>query len=124
MALSESGAWTDRAKQLPADDHDEVEIDLVELMYRLLEKAKFIVLAALIGAILSGAYTLWFVTPLYSATAKLYVVNSNANSVIDLSALQIGTQLASDYKEVFSNWHVHERVLEKLGLSYTPISGR
>ena len=96
----------------------ETEIDLVELFYRLLENLKFILPAALIGAILAGVYTFNFITPKYTATSKLYVVNT-ANAVVDLSALQIGTQLASDYKEVFSNWHVHERVIEELNLLYT-----
>lgn len=107
---------------LPAikrDDHvAETEIDLVELFYRLLENLKFILPAALIGAILAGVYTFNFVTPKYTATSKLYVVNTS-NAVVDLSALQIGTQLASDYKEVFSNWHVHERVIEELDLPYS-----
>ena len=33
--------------------------------------------------------------------------------------MQIGNYLASDYTEVFSNWHVHEMVLQRLGLDYT-----
>lgn len=118
MASPEAKVQLEQNKRLQQGDQQTMEIDLVELMYRLLEKAKYIILAALLGAILMGAYTFWMVTPLYTATSKLYVVNS-ASSVIDLSALQIGTQLASDYKEVFSNWHVHERVLQKLDLSYS-----
>ena len=96
----------------------ETEIDLTELLYRLLENWKYIILAALIGAVLAAVYTFSLVTPQYTATAKLYVVNTS-NSVVDLSALQIGTQLADDYKEVFSNWHVHERVIEELDLPYS-----
>ena len=100
------------------EQNAETEIDLVELFYRLLENLKIILPAALIGAVLAVVYTFNFVTPRYTATSKLYVVNTS-NSVVDLSALQIGTQLASDYKEVFSNWHVHERVIEELNLPYT-----
>jgi capsular polysaccharide biosynthesis protein len=55
---------------------------------------------------------------MYESTAKLYVVNSK-DSAINLSDLQIGNYLAKDYKEVFNNWHVHERVLSELGLPYT-----
>ena len=99
-------------------DQEILEIDLVELLYRLLEKAKYIILAAILGALIAGVYTFQFVTPMYTATSKLYVINANS-AAIDLSALQIGTQLASDYKEVFSNWHVHERVIQKLDLPYS-----
>ena len=97
---------------------EEMEIDLIELLYRLLEKAKYIIAAAVLGAVIAIVYTLYFVTPIYTATSKLYVLNGTS-SAIDLSALQIGTQLASDYKEVFSNWHVHERVIEELDLPYS-----
>lgn len=118
MASTVAKVQADKEKRLQAGEQGEIEIDLVELMYRLLEKAKYIILAALVGAVLSGVYTIYRIKPMYTATSKLYVVNS-ANAVIDLSALQIGTQLANDYKEVFSNWHVHERVLQKLDLSYS-----
>ena len=96
----------------------EAEIDLVELMYRLLEKWAIIVLSCILGAVIACAYTLFMVTPQYTATSKLYVVNSK-DSAINLSDLQIGNYLAADYMEVFSNWHVHEMVLERLGLPYS-----
>lgn len=97
---------------------EETEIDLVELMYRLLEKAKYIILAAIVGAIIAGVFTFQFMTPTYTATSKLYVLNSK-DSALSLSDLQIGTQLASDYIEVFSNWHVHEMVNQRMGTDYT-----
>ena len=34
-------------------------------------------------------------------------------------SLQLGSQLANDYTYVFSNWHVHEKVIEQAGLDYT-----
>lgn len=98
---------------------EQIDIDLlVELMYRLLERAKIIILAAVAGAIIAGVITFQFMTPTYTATSKLYVLNSK-DSALSLSDLQIGTQLASDYIEVFSNWHVHEMVIQRLGLEYT-----
>ena len=118
MALPETQArLAPENKSRPAEQEN-IEIDLIELMYRLLEKAKYIILAAILGAAIAGVYTFRFVTPMYSATSKLYLVTSNS-AAIDLSALQIGSQLTNDYMQVFSNWHVHERVIEKLDLPYT-----
>ena len=94
------------------------EINIVELLYRLIEKWKIIALASLLGALIAAVYTFCFITPMYTATSKLYVVNTK-DSAINLSDLQIGNYLASDYTEVFSNWHVHEMVLQRLGLDYT-----
>ena len=97
---------------------DEVEIDLMELLYRLMDKWKWIVLGALLGTVVSAAITLFVLTPKYEATAKLYVLNSN-DSAVNLSDLQIGSYLATDYQEVFRTWEVHEMVIANLGLFYT-----
>ena len=96
----------------------ELEIDLVSLVYRLLERAKYIAAAAIIGAMLAGVVAVFFTTPQYTATAKLYVMNSG-DSAINLSDLQIGTYLTADYTEVFKNWHVHEMVIQELNLPYS-----
>ena len=57
------------------------------------------------------------VTPIYQATAKIYIVGSD--TTISLSDLQIGSNLAADYQEVFKNWHVHELVDKRLNLDYS-----
>lgn len=96
----------------------EYELDLFELLYRLLEKARQIMAIAILGAVLAGLVTVFALSPMYEATAKLYVMNSG-DAAINLSDLQIGTYLAKDYQEVFKNWLVHERVIERLNLPYT-----
>ena len=103
---------------VPQKTQEVVEIDLVELLVRFLDKWYWIVISALVCTVLFGVYTFRFVTPQYQSTAKLYVVNSK-NAAINLSDLQIGNYLAKDYQEVFRNWHVHERVIEELNLPYT-----
>lgn len=101
-----------------ADKFGDSKIDVVELLFRLLENWKYILLAAFLGAVLSGVYTLECIKPVYEATAKLYVMNSG-DSAINLSDLQIGSYLASDYQEVFKTWEVHEMVLANLHLNYS-----
>ena len=104
---------------VPAAEADtrEKEIDLVALFYRLLEKIHWIILAALIGAVAIGAYDYTLVKPVYQATSKIYIVGSD--TAISLSDLQIGTNLAADYQEVFKNWHVHELVASRLNMDRT-----
>lgn len=79
----------------PRGNEDD-EINLVELLYRLIEKWKIVALASLLGALIAAVYTFCFITPMYTATSKLYVVNTK-DSAINLSDLQIGNYLASDY---------------------------
>ena len=93
------------------------EIDLVALFYRFLEKIHWIIAAAALGAAIAGVIVYFVVTPVYEATSKIYIVGSD--TAISLSDLQIGSNLAADYQEVFRNWHVHELVDKRLGLEYS-----
>ena len=74
--------------------------------------------AALLGAIIAFCVTKFFMTPMYQASAKLYVLNSSGTS-LNLSQIQLSSSLASDYVQVFDNWHVHEMVKRRLNLDYT-----
>lgn len=93
-------------------------IDLVELMYRLLGSWKLLLCLALAFAITAGVYTSFFVTPMYQATSTIYVL-SRRDSAINMSDLQIGTALTSDYIKVFKMWEVHEEVISNLHLPYS-----
>ena len=73
-------------------------IDWVSVLFRLLEKIHWIVLAD-------------------QATSKIYIAGSD--TTISLSDLQLGSTLATDYQEVFKIWHVHEMVDERLDLDYS-----
>lgn len=92
-------------------------IDLMDLVYHLAAGWKFIVCAALICAVIAGVYTVYFVTPLYRATSILYVLSPE--SVLNISSLQLGTALTSDYIKVFDMWEVHEAVIDNLNLDST-----
>ena len=98
-------------------NEEEREIDLVELGYELLDHIKYIILAAVLGGLLAALYVFVIATPMYEATAKLYVLNSS-DSVVNLSDLQLGNYLASDYTEVFKTWEIKEMVRSNLGLPY------
>lgn len=108
----------DRPVEANGESNTEIEIDLMELFYRLIENAKKIIALALVGMLVFGIYSFIFATPMYEATCKLYVMSAS-DSAINLSDLQIGSYLTSDYKEVFNTWEVHERVIQNLGLDYT-----
>ena len=102
-------------KRMP--EEQVLEIDLVALMYSWMEKLHWIVLTALVGAAIAGVVVFKMITPIYQATAKIYIVGSD--TTISLSDLQIGSNLAADYQEVFKTWHVHELVDKRLNLDYS-----
>lgn len=101
-----------REKDAPAKT-----IDLVGLMFHILEKFWLVVVLAVVCAGAAGLYARKAV-PTYTATAKLYIVNPNSNG-INIADLQLGTVLTLDYQEVFKTWEVHEMVREELNLPYS-----
>jgi len=102
----------------PVQESDEaVTIDLVDLFYRLLANWKLIVCLALVFAVGSGVYTMYFVTPMYRATSIIYVLSPE--SIVNMSSIQLGSALASDYIKVFDMWEVHEEVISNLDLDHS-----
>lgn len=94
------------------------EIDIFEFGKYILSKIKIIISVTLAVMILVGASVLLLISPIYEATAQMYVLSSR-DSAVNLSDLQIGSYLTSDYKYVFDTWEVNEQVIANLGLSYT-----
>ena len=74
-------------------------------------------LGMLLGAVLLGAYARYRVTPVYTATSKLYIMGSTGTSI--MADLQIGSTLTMDYQEVFRTWEVHQMVNDALGTNYS-----
>ena len=91
-------------------------IDLVELFYYLLSKLYIIVLGMVVGGLLLGAYASARITPIYTATSKLYIMGESGINI--MADLQIGSALTMDYQEVFRTWEVHQMVNDELGMMY------
>ena len=99
--------------------NDEVEIDLVDLGYVLLDKWRYLLISLIAGAVLLGAYSFFFIAPTYESTAKLYVVSASDDSVVNLSDLNLGTSLTADYEQLMLSYPVLNRVIDSLGLNTT-----
>lgn len=98
--------------QSAADD----TIDLVALFYLLLGHIWKIIFVALLCGVIAFFGTKFLVKPTYVSTSKIYVVSASNNSAIDLSDLQIGSQLTSDYQELLLSRPILEDVISNLGL--------
>lgn len=96
------------------------KIDLRDYMMELADHIWIIVLFTLFCGACAGLYAYFCIPPTYSATAKLYVVSSSGNSMVDLTDLNIGSSLVSDYRELMNSDPVIDEVIEKMDLSYSP----
>lgn len=95
------------------------QINLVELALMLLDNLHFLVLFFLIGAVVFNAYSYFFIHPTYESTATIYIVSASGGTVVDLTDLNIGSSLKSDYKELILSYPVLDRVSKKLGLDWS-----
>lgn len=78
-----------------------------------------ILLCLVLGAAVAFGYTRFLVTPLYKAASSIYIVSASNNSVVNLTDLQIGAQLTSDYQELLYSRPLLEDVIENLDLETT-----
>lgn len=103
---------------------DEVEIDLLELMRALLHKAWFIILITVLAAAATFGYTYCFVTPMYTASALMYVNNTSfsvgsTSFSISASELSAAQSLVDTYSVILKSRMTLEDVIEQDNLSYT-----
>lgn len=95
-----------------------IDFDFVEFLWYLLRNVKVVAAFVLVGILVASMYAFVIATPIYESTAQLYVVNSK-DSVVNLSDLQIGSYLTSDYQLVFKTWEVNQEVIVNLDLPYS-----
>jgi len=109
------GEQTSPLTRLPVES-EEMEIDLVDLAYVLFDKIHYIILSFLIGALLLSAYSFFLIKPTYTSTSKLYVVSASKDSVVDISDLNLGTSLTSDYSQLMLSYPVLDQIIDELDL--------
>lgn len=97
----------------------EDEIDIMKLVGVLLDHLHYIILCFLVGALLFNAYAYFLIHPTYQSTAKLYMVSASDDSVVNLSDLNIGNALTSDYEELIFSYPVMDEVVERMNLNTT-----
>lgn len=98
---------------------EEVEIDLLDLLIYYRGRLGFIIGGFLVGAVIMALITIYLITPRYTATSKLYMVSASSDSIVDLTDLNIGTSLSSDYEELLRVRPIFEEVIKKEKLPYS-----
>lgn len=110
---------SEKSKPVMMNTKDEDTIDLVDLFMTLVDKWHIILLCLLAGAVLVNAFAFFGIKPTYTSTAKMYIVSASDNSVVNLSDLNIGQSLTSDYEVLMKSYPVLDQVIEELNLDMT-----
>lgn len=114
------GSVKNKNQQIEVLNEDtEEEIDLLEIFHLLKANLVKIILFLVLGAAVAFGYTKVLITPEYTATSSMYILSSSSGSVVDLSALQISSQLKSDYQQLITSQSLLEDVINNLQLDTT-----
>ncbi len=98
--------------------NDEIEIDLRDILFVLLDKIWIILLSAVIGAVSFGMYTYALIEPVYQSQSMLYIL-TKSTSLTSLADIQVGTQLTNDYVVFVTSRPVVDKVIDNLKLDMT-----
>ena len=101
-------------------EKDLIQLDIMLLIKSIWEKKILILLVTFLFAAVSLAYSIFLVTPQYSSTTKVYVVNQKKDDkAITTQDVQLGSLLVKDYKEIILSNKVMEDSAEKSGTGIT-----
>ena len=102
-------------------EKDLIQLDIMLLLRRIWEKKVLIVLVTLLFTVASLAFSICVITPQYSSTTKVYVVNQTKDEkkAITTQDVQLGSLLVKDYKEIILSNKVMEDAAEKSGTGLT-----
>ena len=99
------------------NQNEEMEIDLRDLFFVMLNKIWLIILATVVGAVVVALYTMMKITPIYSSTSMMYIMSGGTDlSSLSISDLQVGSALTSDYMVLVTSRPVVNKVIDDLEL--------
>lgn len=102
----------------------EKQINIIDLMRLYLHRWWALLIGLIVGAIVSGIITVFFITPAYTATGTLYAEDSDDavkqnTQGMDLGTLVIRKELVGTYAEILRSNVFLKKVAEESGLDYT-----
>ena len=101
------------------EKNQEIEINVVELLFVLLKKWWLILLAAVCCSGVMFAYTRFMVTPMYRSTAKLYVLPTSEGKQPNSSDAQMALSFTKDFQDIAVGRTTLNGVINNLELNTT-----
>lgn len=100
-------------------ENSQLEIDVIHLFKKLWNRKFIIIFTSLVFGGLALVASAFLMTPAYTSTTRIYVVNQKTES-ITAQDLQAGDYLVKDYQEIIKSNDVMTAVVANEGLSLTP----
>ena len=97
-------------------NQNEIEVNLWDIFNILWGKAWLIILIGLFCALLAFGGAKFLVTPQFTSTTKIYILNQKDETALTQGDMQASTYLTKDYAEMIKSRTVAERVILQVGL--------
>lgn len=105
------------------------ELDIIELLYALKKRIKYIVIAVVICALVGLIYSKFLVTPMYKSSTTFVLskstennnvqVENASNEAITQNDITLNSKLVSTYSEIIKSKTIAKEVINTLGLDMT-----
>ena len=99
--------------------NDEVEIDLREILFLLLDKLILILLIGVLTAGVTFLGTKLFITPKYQSETSIYVMSKNEESTASVNDYAASNYMTKDYQVLITSRPVLEQVIADLDLDFS-----
>lgn len=102
------------------------ELDIIELLYALKDKIKYIVITVVVFALLGLVYSKFLVTPMYKSSTTFVLSKSTdsttqveSSEAITQNDITLNSKLVSTYSEIIKSKTIAKEVIDSLGLDMT-----
>jgi capsular polysaccharide biosynthesis protein len=103
------------------------ELDIIELLYAIKNKVKYIIITVVIFAMLGLIYSKFLVTPMYKSSTTFVLskskesstqseTSSSSTEAITQSDISLNSKLVSTYSEIIKSKTIAKEVIDSLGL--------
>lgn len=93
------------------------EIDILDLLKAVLSKWWIILLSGAAIGLIAFGYCKFFVTPQYSSTTSMYILNTSADRGVTYADTQLSIQIMNDYFEIVTSRSVLDVTISELDLN-------
>lgn len=91
---------------------------IIDVISENIKRWYIVVGTVIISLIITLIYTIWFVTPLYKSTAKLYIINKQTEQITS-SDFSISSYISFDFAEIVVDTPIMKQVSAELDNKYS-----
>lgn len=101
------------------DKQTVAEINLIDLLFYIKKRLWIVLISGAVCALATLLVNAFVLTPQYTASTRIYVLNRASDAGIDYSDIQSSTQLAQDFEVLITGRNVTSQVIRQLSLDMT-----